>query len=151
MQLHCKGIPLKPAEGMILIKGTEKACRTGCLTLGLYFILFTHDTQLGPCVGFIGKGHDTTALDKYPGPFIVNGPCAVSELTPYFEARKKKEKIQVYYLHDHCNLADLGKYVRKAAKVPLSALTKLAPIKFYKIIGLLILAKLHRVRCQFKP
>ncbi len=150
MQLHCKSIPLKPSEKCVLIKGKEKACRTGCLTLGLYFILFTHDKDYSDCVGVIGKGHDTTELDKYSGPFIVNGPCAVTELRDYFEQRKEIEKLEVVFIEDHCHLADLVKYVRKYVKIPLSALTDLAPINMIKIIGLIILAKLHRVRCQFK-
>jgi len=149
MQLHCKSIPLKPSEKIKLIRGKEQACRAGCLTLGLYFILFTHDTDYGPLIGVIGKGHDTSELDKYPGPFLVNGPCATSELQEYFEARKKREKIKVHYIEDHCNLADLAKYVIKYGKIPLSALTDLAPIGMFKMIGLIIWAKLHRARCQF--
>ncbi|HUX98945.1 MAG TPA: DUF362 domain-containing protein [Candidatus Deferrimicrobium sp.] len=150
MQLHCQSIPLKSSEKITFIKGKEKVCRTGCLTIGLYFIIFTHDTNYGPCVGVIGKGHDTAELDQYPGPFIVNGPCAVSELRDYFETRKKKEKIKVAYIEDHCNLAELTKYVRSCAQVPLSALSTLTPISLLKLMGLLIWAKLHRVRCQFK-
>jgi uncharacterized protein (DUF362 family) len=149
MELHCQGVPLKPSANIKLIKGKDKACRTGCLTLGLYFIIFTHGRDFGPCIGVIGKGHDTEELDKYEGPFIVNGPCAVSELKDYFEARKKNEKIEVYYIEDHCDLAELAKYVRKAAKIPLSALTSLTPVGMFKLMGLLILSKLHRVRFKF--
>jgi len=147
-QLHCKNIPLKPSEKMVLIRGD--ACRTGCLTLGLYFIIFTHDTNYGPCVGVIGKGVDTTELDKYVGPFIVNGPCAVSELKDYFEGRKTNgEKIKVIYINDHCNLAELAKGVIKAGKIPLRSLSHLSDCSMLKLIGLYIVAKFHRVRCQF--
>jgi len=147
-QLHCKNIPLTPSEKMVLIRG--EACRTGCLTLGLYFIIFTHDTNYGPCVGVIGKGVDTTELDKYVGPFIVNGPCAVSELKDYFETRKTHgEKIKVIYINDHCNLAELARVVVKTAKIPLKSLSKLSDCSILKLIELYIVAKFHRVRCQF--
>lgn len=149
MQLHCKSVPIKPSEKMVLIKGKEKACRTGCLTLGLYFIIFTHDTDYGPCVGVIGKGHDIKELDGYSGPFIVNGPCAVSELKDYFEQRKEIEGIKVIFIQDHCHLADLAKYVKKYAKIPLSALARVTPLSMFKIMGLLIWAKLHRARFRF--
>jgi uncharacterized protein (DUF362 family) len=149
MQLHCKSVPLKSSEGIKLIKGKDQACRTGCLTLGLYFIIFTHDTDFGPCIGVIGRGHDTSELDKYEGPFIVNGPCAISELREYFEGRKENENIQVYYIDEHCDLAELAKIVRKAAKIPLSALIDLTPVSMFKLVGLLILSKLHRARFKF--
>jgi hypothetical protein len=150
MQLHCKSIPLKSAENVILIKGKEKACRTGCLTLGLYFIILTHEEEYGPCIGVIGKGHDTAQLDQYSGPFIVNGPCAVSELKDYFEARKDQEKIEVQYIEDHCNLSELMRWVLKYAKIPLSAVTSRSPMSLFKMFGLMIWAKLHRVRAQYK-
>ncbi|NVM30834.1 MAG: DUF362 domain-containing protein [Candidatus Helarchaeota archaeon] len=148
LQLHWKNVPLKSSKNVVLVRGKEKACRTGCLALGMAFILFTHDIDCAPCVGVIGKGHDTTELDMHPGPFIVNGPCAVSELKNYFEMRKKREKIDVIYINDHCNLAELTKNVRKYAKLPLSTLLKLTPVSFLKTLGLMIWAKFHGVRCQ---
>ncbi|MHA1276941.1 MAG: DUF362 domain-containing protein [Candidatus Helarchaeota archaeon] len=148
-ELHCKNIPLKPSPKIRLIKGKEQACRTGCLTLGLYFIIFTHDSDFGPCIGVIGKGHDTSELDKFDGPFIVNGPCAIAELRAYFEARKQHEKIKVHYIKEHCDLAELAKCVRKVAKIPLSRLSDLTPISTRKLLGLLIISKLHRAHFKF--
>ena len=149
-QLHCKGLPLKPSEKLTLLRGNQ-VCRTGCLTLGLYFVIFTHDTNFGPCVGVIGKGHNTAELDKYPGPFIVNGPCAVSELKDYFENRKAQgEKIKVYYVNDHCNLAELIKVVMKGCNIPFSHLFNVMDVNFLKVFYHLILAKFHGVRCIMK-
>jgi len=149
-QLHCKGLPLKSSEKVTLVRGNQ-VCRTGCLTLGLYFILFTHDTNFGPCIGVIGKGHNTAELDNYSGPFIVNGPCAVSELKEYFESRKEKgEKIKVYYINDHCNLAELIKMVLKGCNIPLSYFSKTMKISISKVIYHYLIAKFHGVRCILK-
>jgi hypothetical protein len=149
LQLHDRGVPLIPSEKIQLVKGKERACRTGCLILGFYFIMFTHGTNYGPCVGVIGKGHDTGQLDKYTGPFVVNGPCAVSELKDYFENRKERDGIRVYYVNDHCNLNTVNKVVRKACGIPLRSLSGLLPVSFPKMISLYLKAKLHGLKCQF--
>ena len=149
LQLHCEGIPLKSSEKVKLIRGQEKVCRTGCLTLGFYFTLLTHDTDFGPCIGVIGKGHDTKKLDQYSGPFIVNGPCAVSELKEYFENRVDRKKIKVFYINDHCNLSELMIYVRKGCRIPLSHILTLVPVSMFKVILSIIISKLHGVKCQF--
>lgn len=149
-QLHCKSVPLKPSKKVTLVHGTQ-VCRTGCLTLGLYFIIFTHNTNFGPCIGVIGKGHNTAELDKYSGPFIVNGPCAISELRDYFEHRKEHdETMKVYYVNDHCNLAELLKVVMKSCNIPLTHLAKTFNLNLGSVVYHLFLAKLHRARFIMK-
>jgi uncharacterized protein (DUF362 family) len=149
LKLHDRGIPLKPSRKVRLIKGKEKTCRTGCLTLGLYFIIFTHNTDYGPCIGVVGKGHDTSQLDRYAGPFVVNGPCAVSELKEYFENRRRNKGTRVYYVNEHCDLHAINKAVRKACEIPLKSLLGLSSVDLLRTILLYINAKLHKVRCKF--
>lgn len=150
LQLHCEGIPLRSSEKVVLIKG-ENYCRAGCLTLGLYFILLTHGTNFGPCVGVIGAGHDLEKLDQCSGTFIVNGPCAVNELRDYFNARiANGEKLKVIYIEDHCNLAELVSCVLKGCNIPISHFLQRLQVNVFKALYHYIPAKLHRVRCQFK-
>jgi len=85
-----------------------------------------------------GKGHDTKELDKHSGPFIVNGPCSMSELKEYFDGRQKKEKIKVYYIEDHVDLEKAYRYAMQAGRIKLSDLSDTIPIQPQRFLELIM-------------
>jgi len=115
-------IPLEPNENITIFKGAEQACKGGC---GAFVVLgygqrLREGLKMKPFALVIGKGHDTNELDTYQGQFIINGPCAIAELKSYFDERKKNEKMKVFYIEDHCNVAEVYKTYLKAAKLTMA-------------------------------
>jgi len=141
IQLNHENIPEKVPDSVKIYKGTEKACKQGCSFLESLFLWFGTQADLKKGVGIYGKGHNKQELDKYAGPFIVNGPCAVEELRSYFQERKKSEKISVYYIDDHLNIAEAGIAIRKAFGISLSDLKGLLPCSLMKMLLLMVIAK----------
>ncbi len=94
--------------------------------------------KIRPYAIIFGKGHDTKEIDKHPGPFIVNGPCAVSELKDYFDERQKKEKTKVYYIEDHVDLEKAYKYGMEAGRIKLSDLSDTMPIETRRYLELIM-------------
>jgi uncharacterized protein (DUF362 family) len=135
--------PLKLPDSIKVIKGKEKACKAGCTYLDTIFQILIRNNEFKPVVGIYGKGHDLSELDRYNGPFIINGPCAVAELREYFENRKKKEKIKVFYINDHFNVAKMIADARKAMKMPFSVFRELIPCSLPKAALLFIRAKIQ--------
>jgi uncharacterized protein (DUF362 family) len=121
-------IPLKPHESITLFKGKERACKTGCgyCMGGAY--MRDKSLKFEPYAIVFGKGHDKTEIDKHSGPFIVAGPCAVSELKDYFKDRKKKERIRVFSINEHADLAQYLKFTIKAGKIKLDDMTANLPL-----------------------
>lgn len=141
IRLDHENIPEEIPDIIKIFKGTEKACKGGCSFLESLFLWFGTQGELKKGVGIYGKGHNKQELDKYDGPFIVNGTCAVEELKSYFQARKKDEKITVYYIDDHLNIAEAGIAIRKAFGISLSDLKGLLPCSLIKMLFLMIIAK----------
>lgn len=142
IQLDHENVPQKVPSMIKIFKGKEKCCKTGCSFLGFVFMWLANEAEIKPCVGIYGKGHSKKEIDKYDGPFIVNGPCAIEELSDYFEKRQKNENIEVYYIKEHLNIAAVGTAARKAMNIPLPALKGLLPCSFLKLVLLMIWAKL---------
>jgi uncharacterized protein (DUF362 family) len=142
IQLNHENIPKKVPDKVTIFRGKERVCKAGCAFLKVLFIWFGTQRELKECVGIYGKGHNPRELDKFDGPFIVNGECAVSELKEYFEKRKKKEDIKVYYIDAHLNIAEAGIAIRKALGISIADLKALLPCSLLKMVGLMILAKL---------
>jgi uncharacterized protein (DUF362 family) len=142
IQLDHQNIPQGIPEKVTIFRGKEKLCKTGCAFLDVLFMWFGTQAELKECIGIYGKGHDTRELDKYKGPFIVNGPCAVSELQAYFQERKKREKIEVYYVNEHLNIAEAGTAVRKAMDISIPDLKALLPCSLLKMGLLMVWARL---------
>ena len=113
-------MPLESPEGIVKIRGIEKCCKTGCLYLESAFAGVDKDFKFRPFVLVFGKGHDTSELDKYSGPFVINGPCAVEELKDYFDDRKKQERIRVFYIDEHADISQIYPAILKAAKLTLA-------------------------------
>jgi len=146
IQLHWQGNPLDLPDKIKIIEGNEnKGCRTGCGSLLFLLAALTFNKErFKPMVGICGKGFDTNEIDGYTGPFVVDGKCAVSELKEYFEKRKKKEKIKVFYIDDHLDLAKMMTYGRKALGLGMmNAYEKLMPAGLGKLLAIQISAKLH--------
>ena len=95
-------------------------------------------TVFRPFVLVYGKGHDTSELDKYSGPFIVHGPCAVEELKDYFGDRKKQERLRVFYINEHADISQIYPAILKAAKLTLADLAGedavFTPEKWFEIL-----------------
>lgn len=120
-------IRLKPHDYVTIFKGKKQACKTGC---GAYVSAAygrEPDFKVNPYAFAFGKGHDIEELNKHPGPFVVAGPCAVAELKDYFKDRKKTERLKVYYVDEHVDLANLYKSILKAGKIKLANLSESMP------------------------
>jgi uncharacterized protein (DUF362 family) len=127
-------IPRHPSR--TYIKGIEKACKTGCSFIEAS--RFPPGRKVRPHVIVYGKGHNNEELDKYPGPFIVNGPCAVSELKDYFEKRQKIKRTKVYYINEHENIQEAYKYSLEAGRVKLGDLSEDIPVPPERFLQLIM-------------
>jgi len=143
--LHWQGNPIDIPDKIKIIEGKTKGCITGCGTLALALgLIAMNKEKINPMVGICGKGFDTKEMDQYNGPFLIDGKCAVAELKDYFEIRKRKEKIKVYYIDEHLDLAAMMTCGRKAMGLGMkSAYEKLMPVGLAKILGMQISSKLH--------
>ena len=138
-------IPLKRSDHVSLFKGKEKACKTGCGYSDFAGFGRDESIEIRPFAIVYGKGHDLKELDTYPGPFIVNGPCAVAELKDYFTNRKKREKVRIFYINEHEDLAQYLKYILKAGKIKLGDLSDNLPIPMERYMEILKLAYQNEV------
>jgi len=145
VQLHHEmdEMPDKPPAEVKFFRGDKKACKTGCAISEAGFALISKYVKARPCVVIYGKGHDTGEIDKHKGPFVVIGPCSVGELKDYFKKRKKKDKIKVYFIDEHEDLAQMAAYARKAMKAKLLDFKDMLPCSIGKVILLQIISKLH--------
>jgi uncharacterized protein (DUF362 family) len=116
-------IPLDFHPLVTMFRGEEKACKTGCLSLESGLRGFNKKAKFRPFALVYGKGHDTAALDKHPGPFVVNGACARDELKQYFDERQKNEGTATYYTNECLDLVQVYTDFFKAGKLN-PALTK---------------------------
>jgi len=96
-----------------LIYGKERACYEGCRgNTEIALHMFAND--YGGKGGFnvvMGKGVDISELENRDGPFLVVGPCAVSETGELLKSMYKKRKI--YCINQHNDLANVsGKLLR---------------------------------------
>ena len=127
-------IPHHPS--VTFFRGKEKACKTGCLA----FESSRSDPsqKIRPYALVYGKGHNIKELDKHSGPFIINGPCSISELKEYFDGRQKKEKTKVYYIEEHLDLEKAYKYTMKAGRIKLGDLSDDMPIQPQRFLELIM-------------
>lgn len=133
-------IPLKRSDHVSLFKGKEKACKTGCGYSDFAGFGRNESIETRPFAIVYGKGHNLKELDANPGPFVVNGPCAVAELKDYFTNRKKREKVRIFYINEHEDLAQYLKYILKAANIKLGELSDDLPIPMERWMEILKLA-----------
>ncbi|MFX0135491.1 MAG: DUF362 domain-containing protein [Candidatus Hodarchaeota archaeon] len=133
-------IPLEPHDSLTLFQGKEKACITGCGILEPGARGMDKEIRVKPCAFVFGKGHDIKKIDEYPGPFVVNGPCAINELKNYFDDRKKREKIRVYYINEHMNLTQIYTYLMKAMKIKFSDIVEHWPYTLPRMLELMKIA-----------
>lgn len=129
-------IPIPHHPSVTFFRGKEQACKTGCLAFESSRA--KPERKIRPYAIIFGKGHDTKEIDKHPGPFIVNGPCAISELKDYFDERQKKEKTKVYYIEEHVDLAKAYKYGMEAGRIKLSDLSDTMPIEPRRYLELIM-------------
>jgi len=128
-------VPVEASEGAIFIQGKERHCVAGCGYLDFWIRYITSSVKSKPFVTVVGKGHDTAELDKYPGPFFVNGPCPVKELKGYFDQRKKRDrKLKVVYVDDHFDLIRSMMGVTKAAGIPMKSMMGMLKIPMSKMM-----------------
>jgi uncharacterized protein (DUF362 family) len=125
-----------------ILRGNKGFCTTACNYLDSIFLLISRNTDVKPCIGLYGRGHDLNELDQLSGPFIVNGTCAVSELKDYFESRKRKEKVKVIYIDEHFDVAKMIHYTRKVMGVRLTYFKEIVQCSIPKTLILFIIAKL---------
>ena len=143
--LNWKGSPLETPAEMLVIEGKEnKGCITGCGCLKFFLAALAKDNQPKPVIGICGKGFNKSDLNNYSGPFIVNGPCAVSELKEYFKERQRKEKIDVSYIDAHLDLATMMTTARKAMGLSImEAYGTVIPVGLGGLIRYQLSSKLH--------
>lgn len=142
-----KDVPISQADGLTFIRGKEKCCTTGCAYLEFFMKYLTTGSKCKPLVIVAGKGHDTSELDKYAGPFLVNGPCPVAELTEYFNERKKGDKkLKIRYVDEHFHLTKSMMGIVMGAKIPPMAMMNILQIPMTKFMAGFIGAMMHRAR-----
>jgi uncharacterized protein (DUF362 family) len=139
-------VPVEAAEGVTFIPGKER-CVAGCGYIEFWIKYITASVKSKPFVAVVGKDHDTAELDKYPGPFFVNGPCPVKELKGYFDQRKKSDrKLKVVYVDDHFDLIRSMMGVMKAGGIPMKSLMDMLKIPKSKMMIGFAGAIAHRAR-----
>ncbi len=140
-------IPIEHADGIQFIEGNEMCCRTGCGYLKYYLKYITSGRKAKPLIGIAGKGHDTSVFDKYPGPFLVNGPCPSKELRPYFDERKKTDKkLKVHYVDEHFDIVQIMAGIVKGAGISLLSMSDMLKVPTGRLLWGYISAGIHRAR-----
>lgn len=140
-------VPLEAAEGSTFIPGKERCCVAGCGYVEFWIKYITASVKSQPFTAVVGKGHDTAELDKYPGPFLVNGPCPVKELKGYFDRRQKRDrKLKVVYVDDHFDLIRSMMGVMKAGRIPMKSTMAMLKIPMSKMMIGVTLALAHGAR-----
>jgi uncharacterized protein (DUF362 family) len=111
-----------------LVRGTERACREGCVNNPLSGIQVFHADHGGKG-GFtfvFGKGHDPRAIDAIQGRALVVGPCAVGEVSQRLIERLGRRNV---YLSGYCNdICAVTEALFHLMKVNPTALTYLGPL-----------------------
>jgi len=140
-------VPMQASKGVVFIGGKERCCIAGCGYVEFWTKYITTSAKSKPFVAVVGKGHDTAELDKYQGPFFVNGPCAIRELKSYFERRKEKDrKLKVIYVNEHFDLIRSMMGVMKAGQVSMKGAMSMLRIPMGKMIIGLTLSMVHGSR-----
>ena len=140
-------VPLEAAEGVIFIPGKERCCVAGCGYMDFWIKYITTSVKCKPFVTVVGSGHDTAELDKYSGPFFVNGPCPVKELKGYFDQRKKRDrKLKVVYVDDHFDLIRSMIGVIRAGRMPMKGMMDMLQISMSKMMIGMTGAYIHGAR-----
>jgi len=111
-----------------LVRGTERACREGCVNNPLSGIQVFHADHRGKG-GFtlvFGKGHDPQVIDSIEGRTLVVGPCAVEEVSARLIQRLGRRKV---YLSECCNdICAITEALFHLMKVNPTELTRLGPV-----------------------
>jgi uncharacterized protein (DUF362 family) len=111
------------------VRGTQRACREGCVNNPLAGIQLLH-ADYGGQGGFtfvFGKGHDPRTIDAIEGRVLVVGPCAVAEVSQRLLQRLGRRNV---YLSEYCNdLCAVTQALFHLMKVNPTALTYLGPIR----------------------
>jgi uncharacterized protein (DUF362 family) len=132
-----------PKEFQILKGNQYEGCRAGCRGVLEYCKLIAAGGKISPIVGICGRGHNFNELDKIDGSILVTGTCAVKELKNYFENRKDRDNLNVFYINGHFAIVEFMKPFRKASKISLKQLSTMLQLNLYKIISGMIGAKRH--------
>jgi len=140
-------VPVEAGAAVTFVAGKDRACVAGCGYIEFWIKYITASVKSGPFVAVVGKGHDPAVLDRYPGPFFVNGPCPVQELRGYFDQRKKRDrKLKVVYVDDHFDLIRSMRGVMKAGGIPMKSMMDMLKIPKSKMMKGFTEAFLHRAR-----
>jgi hypothetical protein len=111
------------------VRGTQRACREGCVNNPLAGIQLLH-ADYGGQGGFtfvFGKGHDPRTIDAIEGRVLVVGPCAVAEVSQRLLQRLGRRNV---YLSEYCNdLCAVTQALFHLMKVNPTALTYLGPVR----------------------
>ncbi|MBN2153304.1 MAG: DUF362 domain-containing protein [Candidatus Lokiarchaeota archaeon] len=100
-----------------MFKGSEKVCKTGCLSIEGGIKGLDKKMKFRPFAVVYGKGHNTDDLDKHPGPFIVNGSCAGEELKDYFDKRRADGNTKVIFCTECLDLVQMYNALYDAGKI----------------------------------
>ncbi|MEW5785695.1 MAG: DUF362 domain-containing protein [Bacillota bacterium] len=132
-------LPDMPPDVTIL-RGRERCCPEGCrlnTEAVLQFLYLDHQGKGGFTI-VMGKGFDSTALEKVTGPVLLAGKCAVEETGAYF---KQKAAVGRVYQSPACN--DLASTVRALTRLMKVNPMKLVPLHPLYSLALLAIARLR--------
>lgn len=140
-------VPVEAGAAVTFLPGKERCCVAGCGYIEFWIKYITASVKSRPFVAVVGKGHDPAVLDRYPGPFFVNGPCPVQELRGYFDQRRKRDRgLKVVYVDDHFDLIRSMRGVMKAGGIPMRSMMGMLKIPQHKMMLGMTGAFLRRAR-----
>lgn len=140
-------VPIDVPDKIKLISGKEwPGCKGGCKIIMFYLQMLTAGQKTGPLIAVIGRGIDTKELDKYKGPFLVNGPCAIKEIKEYLDQRVEQENIRAYYIDKHFDIGQFITLAMKVGKIPVSSAGQLIKIPMSSVLMGYMGAKLRHAR-----
>lgn len=111
------------------VRGTERACREGCMNNPLAAIQVLHADHggRGDFTFVYGKGHDPRAIDAIEGRVLVVGPCAVEEVSRRLVERLGRRNV---YRSEYCNdICAVTEALFHLMKVNPTDLTRLGPVR----------------------
>jgi uncharacterized protein (DUF362 family) len=130
-------LPVLP-EGLTLHVGKEKCCREGCYSnpVCAVQVLAANYGGGGNFDLFMGKGHDSAAVDGCDGPALVVGPCAHKEVYPRLVDRLGKRKVRLSPGHN-----DLRATIKALISLMGVGVFRASPLPPHRLLALLVAHK----------
>ncbi|MFX1389487.1 MAG: DUF362 domain-containing protein [Promethearchaeota archaeon] len=132
-----------PEKFQIITGEKYGGCRAGCRGVLEYFKLIAAGGEILPVIGICWRVYKLDELNKLSGSILITGTCAIKELKNYFENRKDRDNLNVFYIEGHFVIIEFMKPFRKVSNISLKQLSTMLQLNLFKIVSGMIGAKLH--------